>query len=114
MIDFDDLQQPATDAWYADRKGSADRPYVRVNYPTSIPNVYVDTISQGCQLPDLLPATENLRATLTIAGMMIDDTLDGIEMLILSCLEQIEYAKARVANKIECGEIKGIWKSEAL
>ena len=99
----------ATEQWYLERKGGTDKPNVSVFSPTSIPNIYIETRSQGCQLPDLLPDPSYIRATLTIGGVDIHDTLDGIELLLRASLEQVGFAKERVAEMISEGRVVGVW-----
>lgn len=83
----DPAEVSATDRWYEKHKGHADRANVSVWYPTSLPNVRLDTYFDGDRehLPDKYPIT----AHIVIGGVDIGGPLDDLELLIEAVREQL-------------------------
>ena len=91
------MSASAMDRWYELNDDHRDHPSVFVNRPTSLPSVYVETLSTGCGTPDVLPDGP-VRARLTIGGVTFYGPLDELDLLIDAVREVMDEAKERAAH----------------
>lgn len=89
----------ASERWYnqnQDRNGQSpsDHPTVRVWYPRSLPYVSLQTISTGCNEPDVLP-TGPVHADIQVAGVTIGGRLEDLELLWAAVGEGLTFARHR-------------------
>ena len=93
-----ELSEKAIDEWYALRKGGSDKPSVSVWCPTSLPNVYVRTLNNGCTKPETLHDPENPWGTVTIGGVDFTAPYEELELMFAATMEMLAFGRQRITR----------------
>lgn len=96
--------ETAMDRWYAKYEGRRDHPRVSVWYPSALPYGRLQTITVGCEEPDILP-NGPIIGGVNIAGIDFQGPLDDIELLFAAAAEELARIR-EIADEMRAAESK--------